>query len=110
MEHVFRLVDFNVYNETDTNESQEDSSRFIIQMFGLDEKGKTYSLTTEGFNPFFYIMVSDKWNQAMKSEFLDHIQKKIGPYFKDSITRCKLIKRKKLYGFDGGKEHRFIFL
>ena len=110
MEHVFRLVDFNVYNEAESNESQQDTNRFIIQMFGLDEKGKTYSLTTEGFNPFFYLMVSEKWKQTTKIEFLEHIHKKIGPYFKDSITKCKLIKRKKLYGFDDGKEHRFIFL
>jgi DNA polymerase elongation subunit (family B) len=39
---------------------------------------------------------------------LSFIKKKIGKYYEDSITDCIIIKRKKLYGFDGGKEHKFI--
>jgi len=34
----------------------------------------------------------------------------MGKYYCESITECKIIKRKKLYGFDGGKEHKFIFI
>jgi DNA polymerase elongation subunit (family B) len=117
MEHVFRLVDFNIYNHTDQysdddNETdyKKDRNCFMIQMFGVDEIGKTYSLIAEGFRPFFYLMVNDKWTIKDKNDFLIHLQNKIGNYYKDSITKCKIIKRKKLYGFDGGKEHKFIFL
>ena len=117
MEHIFRIVDFNVYNAKDTSESSDDeqntykdSNNFIIQMFGVDENGKTYSLTAEGFKPFFYVMVNDKWSIQMKEEFLAHLKDKMGKYYSESITECKIIKRKKLYGFDGGKEHKFIFI
>jgi DNA polymerase elongation subunit (family B) len=119
MEHIFRIVDFNVYNAKDTSTSEssddeqniyKDSNNFIIQMFGVDEMGKTYSLTAEGFKPFFYVMVSDKWSIQMKEEFLAHLKDKMGKYYSESITECKIIKRKKLYGFDGGKEHKFIFI
>jgi hypothetical protein len=47
MEHIFRIVDFNVYNAKDTSLSSEssddeqntykDSNNFIIQMFPLFE-------------------------------------------------------------------------
>ena len=118
MEHIFRIVDFNVYNGKDSScESSDDeqnvykdTNSFVIQMFGVDENGKTYSLTTEGFRPFFYLMVNDKWSIQMKEDFLAHLKDKVGKYYKDSITECKIIKRKKLYGFDGGKEHKFIFM
>lgn len=117
MEHVFRLNDFNIYNHTeqysdDDNDTdyKKDSNCFMIQMFGVDEIGETYSLIAEGFRPFFYLMVNDKWTIKDKNVFLIHLQNKIGNYYKDSITKCKIIKRKKLYGFDGGKEHKFIFL
>jgi DNA polymerase elongation subunit (family B) len=118
MEHIFRIVDFNVYNGKDsTTESSDDeqnvykdTNNFVIQMFGVDENGKTYSLTAEGFRPFFYLMVNDKWTIQMKEDFLAHLKDKVGKYYKDSITECKIIKRKKLYGFDGGKEHKFIFI
>jgi DNA polymerase elongation subunit (family B) len=117
MEHVFRIFDFNVYNASDSSESSDDennssndTSRFVIQIFGVDENKKTYSLIAEGFRPFFYIMVDDKWNIPMKEKFLSHLKEKMGRYYKDTITECKIIKRKKLYGFDGGKEHKFIFI
>ena len=118
MEHIFRIIDFNVYNAKDSSlESSDDeqniykdTNTFVIQMFGADESGKTYSLIAEGFKPFFYVMVNDKWTIQMKEEFLAHLKNKMGKYYKDSITECKIIKRKKLYGFDGGKEHKFIFI
>jgi len=119
MEHIFRIVDFNVYNAKDNTITEssddeqntyKDSNNFIIQMFGVDEMGKTYSLTAEGFKPFFYVMVSDKWSIQIKEEFLAHLKNKMGKYYSESITECKIIKRKKLYGFDGGKEHKFIFI
>jgi len=116
MEHIFRIVDFNVYNsKTASNESSEedvnrykDSSSFMIQIFGVDEKGKTFSIIAEDYRPFFYVMVNDKWTIQMKEKFLEFIKSKIGKYYQDSITECKIIKRRKLYGFDGGKEHKFI--
>jgi hypothetical protein len=117
MEHVFRLVDFNVYNVKDSSSDSDDEPKaykdnatFVIQMFGVDETGKTYSLTVEGYTPFFYVMVDDRWSISMKDQFVSHLKDKLGRYYQDSITNCKLIKRKKLYGFDGGKEHKFLFI
>ena len=117
MEHVFRLVDFNIYSAKDSSgdsddepKAYKDNANFIIQMFGLDESGKTYSLTVEGYKPFFYVMVNDSWTISMKDTFISHLKGKIGKYYQDSIINCKLIKRRKLYGFDGGKEHKFLFI
>jgi len=118
MEHIFRIFDFNVYNgkenakesSDDEQNTYKDNSKFMIQIFGVDEKGKTCSILAEDYRPFFYVLVNDKWTKEMKEQFLAHIKSKIGNYYKDSITECKMIKRKKLYGFDGGKEHKFIRL
>ena len=136
MEHIFRLFDFNVYNKplpveynyemgSDDNAGSDDDmemmdydkpvinkyvdqNKFFIQMFGLDETGKTCSIIVEDFKPFFYIKVADHWSIANKNSFLKHIQMKMGKFYENSIVECKLIKRKKLYGFDGGKEYKFI--
>ena len=115
MEHTFRVFDYNVYNISDpSRESSEntfkDTNVFMIQMFGVDENGKTYSTIVEGFKPFFYVMVSDKWTIQMKEQFIMHLIEKMGKYYSDSITKSKIIKRKKLYGFDNHKEHKFIFI
>jgi DNA polymerase elongation subunit (family B) len=114
MEHVFRIVDFNVYNAKSENSSDEEggvykeTSCFMIQMFGVNETGKTCSILAENFKPFFYVLVNDTWSTQTKESFLDHIKTKIGKYYEKSITNCIIVKRKKLYGFDGGKEHKFI--
>ena len=110
MEHIFRIFDFNVYDAKGVEDEYQNKTPtcFMIQMFGVDDKGKTCSIIAEDYRPFFYVMVNDKWTIQIKSKFLDYVKSKIGPYYKDSITECKIIKRKKLYGFDGGKEHKFI--
>ena len=119
MEYVFRLFDFNVYNEKGEEEnasvssgedmkSKTDNSTFLIQMFGVNEQGETCSILVDHFQPFFYIKVDDHWTTETKNKFLVHIKEKIGAYFDPCITDCKLVKRKKLYGFDGGKEHKFV--
>ena len=80
MEQIFRIFDFNVYNKKITNESDEDSSvevntykdeqTFLIQMFGLNEFGKTCSILVEHFKPFFYVLVDDHWDIPIKNKFL----------------------------------------
>jgi DNA polymerase elongation subunit (family B) len=119
MDHVFRLYDFNVYNKKDDSKednsasdedsvSKIDNNKFVIQMFGINELGESASILVEDFKPFFYVKVSDDWTQYTKNQFLQFITKKMGKYYENSISECKIIKRKKLYGFDGGKEHKFI--
>ena len=126
MDYNFRIFDFNIFNEKKSNgssydedgniiesdeeevKSYKDNAKFMIQMFGVDETGKTCSIMVEEFKPFFYVMVNDTWSKKHKDDFLSHIKQKIGKYYEDSITDCIIIKRKKLYGFDGGKEHKFV--
>ena len=117
MDPIFRVFDFNVYNEKPSSDGSgsededavyKDNQIFLIQMFGLNEKGETCSIIVEDFKPFFYVMVNDSWTMTDKSEFLEHIKAKMGNYYGNSISDCIIIKRKKLYGFDGGKEHKFI--
>jgi len=114
MEHLFRIIDYNVYNLYDNskelNNDFKDNNVFMVQIFGIDEYGKTYSLNVEGFKPFFYVMVNDNWTIEMKLKFIEHLKEKMGKYYSDSITNSKLIKKKKLYGFDNKKEHKFIFI
>ena len=116
MEFTFRVFDYNVNNIVDLSNYNEeesgfrDNNVFMIQMFGVDEFGKTYSVNVEGFKPFFYVMVNDNWSISMKEQFIAHLKDKIGKYYCNSITDSKLVKRKKLYGFDNKKEHKFIFI
>lgn len=119
-EKSFRLLDFNIYDENFTKETSSGSEsgenivtihkKFTIQAFGINEKGETVSLFINDFNPFFYMKVDDSWGIDKKVSFLNHIKSKVGRFHENGISECKLIKRKKLYGFDGGKEHKFVLI
>ena len=130
----FRLFDFNIFDEKREKEEdldggpddgdgddteninekkyKKDEKFTTIQMFGLNEKGETCALFVRDYSPFFYIKVGDEWTIPQKSAFISHLKDRAGKFYHDSILDfdSKLIKRKKLYGFDAGKEHKFVLI
>ena len=128
----FRLLDFNIFDEKREKEEdaedadggkdededcgekkyKKDEKFTTIQMFGLNEKGETCAIFVRDYQPFFYIKVGDEWTIPQKGAFITHLKEKVGKFYENSILDAdsKLIKRKKLYGFDGGKEHKFILI
>ena len=123
----FKLLDFNIYNEDRENDSddsdsdsnssngrkykqKQDQKIFVIQMFGLNEHGETFSVFVENYQPFFFMRVEHDWTQRTKGKFLSHIKDKVGDYYKDSIMECKLTKKHKLYGFDNHKNYKFVMM
>ena len=122
MDKSFRLLDFNIYDKIvekelssgsdscEEYEAKRDMKQFVIQMFGINETGETFSVFVNDYKPFFYVKVGDDWTIDRKTEFLSHLKKKVGKYYENSICDCKIIKRHKLYGFDAGKEYKFVQL
>ena len=58
MEHTFKLFEFNIYNDKNTEPSSDgsddnaqgkrinrDKATFVIQMFGINEQGQKASIT-----------------------------------------------------------------
>ena len=116
----FRLFDFHVLDETVKDESDNgdgdgdeetqltNSQQFIIQMFGINEKGETCCLFIQDFQPFFYIKVGKNWDNYTMECLITDIKKKIKKFHHDSIVSYELVDHYKLYGFSGGKKHKFI--
>ena len=100
--YKFRLLSFET---CDTRNEEDLQKMFSIQMFGVNERGKTACIIVKGYSPFFYVKVGDDWNENMKVAFVAKIGKALDD---DVILSSHLIKRKKLYGFDGGKEYNFV--
>ena len=114
MHPSYRLIDFNVYQVKDEDDDNEkmfgDKNKFAIQMFGINEKGKTCSIVINDYKPFFYIKVPNSWSISTKDEFVSHIKEEVGKWYENSIVDATLIKRKKLNLFDGGLYHQFVVL
>ena len=90
-----------------------DANEFRIQMFGINEEGETCSIFVDDYHPFFYVKVADHWTNATKSAFIRDIKKNVkSKYYENSILadKCEIVEKRKLYGFDGGKNHKFVLI
>uniref|UniRef100_A0A6C0AL80 DNA-directed DNA polymerase n=1 Tax=viral metagenome TaxID=1070528 RepID=A0A6C0AL80_9ZZZZ len=111
-----RLFDFDILNivpdeqdsDDDNKKKRTDSREFVVKMYGIDTEGKTYCIFVEGFEPFFYVRIPNKWNKRNVYKFKDFLINKIGKYYSDSITDCRIVQKKKLYGFDAGQNYKFM--
>ena len=120
----FRLFDFNAYDEAVVAEdsgSENDSSDgkvykktddkvFVIQMFGVNERGETCCLYIKDFQPFFFIKVGNSWTNYNMSQLVKEIKSKIDKRFSESIVSAELVDYNKLYGFTAGKKDKFVKL
>jgi len=130
----FRLLDFHFFDSdprTQRNDSDKESAsdecsisgrstetyincsdiNFTIQIFGLNESGQTCCLFINDYNPFFYIKVSDRWDNNTAEEFVQYLREHPSmKYFKTGILSVKMVEHKALYGFTGGKTFKFILL
>jgi DNA polymerase elongation subunit (family B) len=122
---AFRLIDFATFDATlselrGSNTSSRSGSDagsdtyptyeprvFAIQMFGINEKGETCSITVENYQPFFFAHVGDHWTQYDAIEFVKELcrgQKGLDK----QIEPVQLVDYKKLYGFANGKKDKFV--
>jgi DNA polymerase elongation subunit (family B) len=122
----FRLIDFQIYDEKAKEDeanssgseadappkkhSPTDDARFIIQVFGINETGETFSVFIQDYQPFFYVKVGDGWTQENATKLLYELRIKLGPYQKSSLISAEIVEYNKLYGFSGGKKHKFVKL
>jgi DNA polymerase elongation subunit (family B) len=103
---LIRCVDFNVSDFRDDD--------FKINIYGIDEKRKTYNVKINNFKPFIYIKVGSKWGENDVEEFMEHL-KDMGDYslkktLDEYVEEYKLVKHKTLYDFDANKYYKFIYI
>ena len=120
----FKLFDFNTYDDISAPDDgsgsgsdgetakkrYNDDKTFVIQMFGVNERGETCCIYVNDYKPFFFVKVGDNWSEFDKRQFVDELKKKVGARFADSIISSQPVEYNKLYGFSGGKTHHFIKL
>ena len=118
--HTFKLLDSIVCDnktnannkdcDTDSDDSNNNdkTKEFIVQLFGINTLGEDVCIFVKGFTPYLYLKVGDNWGGEQKRSFYTYVANKCGGKERCGITSFQLISRKKLYGFDAGKQHKFI--
>ena len=101
----FRLLSFDSSDRIEEIDGKKQKA-FGIQMFGVNEHGKTACIQVKDYTPFFYVKVGDEWTDNERVQFAEQVGMSIGD--ETAILSTQLIQRKKLYGFDGGKQYNFM--
>ncbi|GAG31836.1 unnamed protein product, partial [marine sediment metagenome] len=57
----FRLIDFKITNSIAVGKNGS-KKEFVIQMFGINEEGKTAAINAKGFEPFFFVKIGEDWD------------------------------------------------
>ena len=112
MQKAARLLTFNAIDKPVPSVGGGETTQmtFEIQMFGITEKGETVCIFVDGYQPFFWVKVHDNWKEGDVVAFRGWMAEKMGQQYNDRITQCKLLERKKLYGFDGERYHKFVMI
>jgi len=101
---LFRLLDFKVYDEisksTDSPRSTKVNYSLMIQLFGNDEHGRTYSCHVEHFKPYFYLKCDDSVHEKMIPLIQNQLEEELS--YTNSIHSIHMEYKKTLYGFDDG--------
>jgi len=119
----FRIFDFHIFDDfpskilnaqpdsdsdnNDNMKSKKEPREFIIQVFGINEAGKTVCLYITDYNPFFYVKVGDNWSTSDARMLQADIKTKLG-YSAKSFIGAELEEHKQLYGFSAGKKYKFV--
>lgn len=123
---VFQALDWHAEDtdniELDIENKHAPKRKYVITIFGVTLEGHTVSADITGYNPHFYVEIPKDWRTDAAAKFVhnlkesfaaDRLQRwgnaKSNPVG-DSLKKFEIVKRKKLMGFDGNKEHLFIRL
>ena len=103
----FQVTNWEVNDEM--YESEDGNKyRFVIYAFGVTEKGHSVSVKINNFTPHFYINIKHHISKEKLDLFVSTLKNKLPFYHRDDIENYDIVRRKKYYGFDNGKEHSFI--
>ena len=117
----FRLVDIQIFDKESVSKDSEHSEtktkpkktkHFAIQMFAINEKGETASILVNNYQPFFYLLLPDHWDDSYASIIYQHFieDSKLNERTKSAIISVKIVQQHKLYGFTAGKLHNFALV
>ena len=115
----FQIIDWVSYhnNDYDNSDSEsdddgEDDDYYIINLFGRTLDGKSVYVKVNNFTPYFYIGIPENWDDNTINTVLRNINNKKIFYGlqKKYFLSCDVVKKYKLYGFNGEKKLKFIRL
>jgi DNA polymerase elongation subunit (family B) len=92
----------------EVQDNSADRSTYILELFGVTEKGEPTHLTVTGFRPYFYVQLNSSADEAsVKSYVLEKLRPKCTQCFSirdfDECVEFELVHRKLLFGYTANR-------
>lgn len=96
-------------DDGESHPNNEDKSKYVIKLFGVDENGSPISVSVMDFTPHFYVKVDKLWSMSDRNNFKSVVIKKMGKY-QNSLMDVVPIRKKDFWGFTNNEEFWFVRL
>lgn len=121
----FQIIQWFSSDEQDFSfDAQEDEQEFIpkkynIYCFGRNVDGKSVSCKIKNYNPYYYIKVSDNFDNNCLKKMLNFMNKspicnshpnKEDKFSNLILNKCCIVEKKDIFGFNGEKIFKFVKL
>tara|TARA_B110001450_G_scaffold106902_1_gene101226 strand:- start:122 stop:3169 length:3048 start_codon:yes stop_codon:yes gene_type:complete len=110
-EITFQVLSWDASDETDDPDSDYPDTRYNIYAFGVNEISESVCVRFEGYKPYFFALIPDKYQDTFdnfkKREVEKYIRNKLFRN-KEDLESVSIVVRKKYKGFTNEKEYKFL--
>ena len=122
MSLIFQAIDWYVSDinidhfddETVDDKENVTQLKYLIKIFGRDINGDAISININNYTPYFYIKGLDNFPEEYHNNVLlkikELIHNKLPKYLKNSLKKCKIVRKKDIWGFTNNTSYKFIQL
>jgi len=104
---TFQVLSWDAADETDDPDCECPDTRYFIYAFGVNENSESVCVRFEGYKPYFFALIPDKY----QTSFDNFKRKEVEKYIRNKLFRNKedlesvtVVTRKKYKGFTNEKD------
>ena len=106
----FMVVDWHAEDATDDESGDKNDMTYVISAYGITRDGVTIFAEFREFKPYFFVEIQEHWSTDTIAKIIKSIQERVKKLNVRRLTSWKVVRRKKMAGFDNGKEYKFLKL
>ena len=86
----------------------QDTTKYTIKIFGVDENGRSISVTVTDFTPHFYVKVYKLWSKSDMDKLASALRLRMGFIYQTAKIDIKPLRKKDFWGFTNQQDFWFL--
>jgi DNA polymerase elongation subunit (family B) len=114
MSIIFQAIDWIVSDYNYIDEDNNNDIKYLIKIFGRTNTGHSISVNINDYTPYFYLKGIDNISENLHNSILlrlkEYLNDKMPYHLQNSVIKCKIVRKKDLWGFTNNKAFKFILI